>query len=580
MSFPFLRRRISEANRPDISPPVGVIPAAPRDVARAVPEGAPNPPAPEPFEAPDEEATLRAVFAALNSVEAQDGTPEPEATAEPEPPEQTQLPHLAATDEPPPPDVLAEASADAVAEAPADTAAEAPAETPADAAAEAPAEATAETPAELPVDIAACIPAEVPAEASAETLPIPPAQIADDSAVAEVLAESPALPDLREPEASAPPPPSDEELAARIAQAAGAVPADPAPRAPRSAALRGQLARAFGGFAATREDQTLMLARALPVFFIILAALGGGVFSVLALAIVVILALREPALAESAARNRASLHADVARTGPVVLALHALTLGVGLAALAGLTGLGLVGWIATFVALAVWIARVSLPWAMRAAARRERLRRGLATAVLATMLYGQRATAERLIRPRFAATPDDPMTASLGESVYDFALRSWVDSLIAGVALERALMRPLLGRRRGMVPPVVTQIGGGVLTMVVTGLVFGPLGLMSLILLAAAVQVQAVMADYLRHYGLTRRSLPDGRIEPLSARHTWTAPHLFSGRTSATADAETSPSMPYPMPVMAALALWPRRWGDRMDAPLIAAAKRARHRVA
>ena len=91
------------------------------------------------------------------------------------------------------------------------------------------------------------------------------------------------------------------------------------------------------------------------------------------------------------------------------------------------------------------------------------------------------------------------------------------------------------------------------------------------------------MSDYVQHYGLSRTKGPDGRFEPVAARHSWNAPHWFSSALMLNAprhsDHHARPARPFPqltlpdgaptlprsLPVMACVALYPRLWRRVMD---------------
>jgi alkane 1-monooxygenase len=59
-----------------------------------------------------------------------------------------------------------------------------------------------------------------------------------------------------------------------------------------------------------------------------------------------------------------------------------------------------------------------------------------------------------------------------------------------------------------------------------------------------------MLSDYVQHYGLLRKRRADGRLEPVSAAHSWNAPHWFSAAMMLNAprhsDHHAHPSRPYP----------------------------------
>lgn len=99
-------------------------------------------------------------------------------------------------------------------------------------------------------------------------------------------------------------------------------------------------------------------------------------------------------------------------------------------------------------------------------------------------------------------------------------------------------------------------------------------------------QMQMMLADYVQHYGLERARRADGRYEPVGPRHSWDAPHFLSSLMMVNAPrhsdhhahpgraypalrleraGKSRPMLPWSLPVMAALAMWPRIWRRVMD---------------
>ena len=121
------------------------------------------------------------------------------------------------------------------------------------------------------------------------------------------------------------------------------------------------------------------------------------------------------------------------------------------------------------------------------------------------------------------ATPLDPATARLGESVYQFLPRTLVGSLKSAWRLE---CRRLKARR---------QSGLSLNNLIVWAVVL-PIMIVSFLLMtlgpAAAVffMVQSIIAillletvNYIEHYGLTRQQNPDGRFERVGPAHAWSS---------------------------------------------------------
>jgi alkane 1-monooxygenase len=292
-----------------------------------------------------------------------------------------------------------------------------------------------------------------------------------------------------------------------------------------------------------------------------------------------------------AGRARPSAQPAQPLSGPdrlsVLLAgAHFLLLIAAIYGLSGRAGYGPVGWFIAFFAFGIWFGQVSNSNAHELIHRRDRRLRALGATLYVTMLFGHHASAHRLVHHRFVATLDDPNTAQMGESFYRFVLRAWPGSFIAGYEMEFAIRQRRAARRR--VPPVhpyLWYLGGSALTALIVVLFFGFTGFLAWLLLAGYVQLQLLLSDYVQHYGLRRRALSLGKVEPLGARHSWDAPKPFSsalmlnaphhadhhlhpdrGWADLNADRQSlAPILPYSLPVMGAIALWPAKWRQVMD---------------
>ena len=146
--------------------------------------------------------------------------------------------------------------------------------------------------------------------------------------------------------------------------------------------------------------------------------------------------------------------------------------------------------------------------------------RGLGVVMLAAMLDMRFAISHVQGHHRRAATFDDPATARRGESVYAFIVRSLVGQAREAWTFEtRRLVRA--GRSRfglgnRMVVYTAVEIG---LTLAIAALSWRAL---AFFLAQAALAICLLEAfNYIAHYGLVRRTAPDGRPEPLRPRHSW-----------------------------------------------------------
>lgn len=317
-----------------------------------------------------------------------------------------------------------------------------------------------------------------------------------------------------------------------------------------------------------------------PALLICLATLSGGGW---AFALLAYMAVFVPVLDLLVARVTPPAEAEefpVANALSVALALaHLVALGLAVWGLSG-AELSVLQKVALFFGAGLWFGQVSNSNAHELIHRGSRLLHRLGVAVYVSLLFGHHASAHVLVHHVRVATPDDPNSARLGEGFYRFALRAWMGSFREGLRAETARMART-GRPRWRHPYGV-YVGGAVVTLGAALGLGGAGGVLALIGLAGYAQMQLLLSDYVQHYGLSRTMRPDGKPEPVADGHSWNSPHWYSSALMLNAprhsDHHARPLRPYPalrltdgpqlprsLPVMATLALFPRRWRRVMD---------------
>jgi alkane 1-monooxygenase len=146
--------------------------------------------------------------------------------------------------------------------------------------------------------------------------------------------------------------------------------------------------------------------------------------------------------------------------------------------------------------------------------------RALGAVMLAGMLDMPFAIAHVQGHHRRAATFEDPATARRGESVYAFIVRSLVGQAREAWRFEtRRLVRG--GRAPfGLGNRVVVYAAVEIALVVVVGALSWRA--LAFFLAQAALAITLLEGfNYIAHYGLMRRTGPDGRPEPLRPRHSW-----------------------------------------------------------
>ncbi|QQA44901.1 alkane 1-monooxygenase [Pelagovum pacificum] len=332
----------------------------------------------------------------------------------------------------------------------------------------------------------------------------------------------------------------------------------------------------------TRPMPYFTVATLMPIPLILLAAAFGGIWCVLALLwITVIAAALDELVAMVLPEDDPGAEFPAADTLSVALALgHFAILAAAVAAISG-EQLSLIEKLSLFLAAGLFFGQISNSNAHELIHRTSRLLHGLGKWVYITLLFGHHTSAHPLVHHRYVATRMDPNSARPGEGYYRFALRAWRGSFREGLKVETERMART--DRPAWRHPYVTYFAGAGLTLLLGALIGGWWGAFAVLALGTFAQSQLLLSDYVQHYGLTREILPSGKPEPIAARHSWNAPHWFSSALMLNAprhsDHHAHPTTPYPaltlpedapmlprsLPIMACLALIPPRWRKVMD---------------
>jgi alkane 1-monooxygenase len=214
----------------------------------------------------------------------------------------------------------------------------------------------------------------------------------------------------------------------------------------------------------------------------------------------------------------------------------ALLVGVGLSvllllpvaawAVAGPSGLTAGQRLLVFLGTGLWLGQVGHPAGHELIHRPARPLFRLGQAVYTAMLFGQHASAHRLVHHRYVASPQDTNSPRGTESWYRFAPRAWIGSFRQGWREEDALRARASGPQG--LHPYAIYIGGGLAALGLGWAVAGWGGLLAWAGLALHAQAQILVSDYVQHYGLSRAILPDGRLEPVGPQHSWNTAHWAS----------------------------------------------------
>ncbi|MFE1595906.1 alkane 1-monooxygenase [Nocardia sp. NPDC058705] len=186
------------------------------------------------------------------------------------------------------------------------------------------------------------------------------------------------------------------------------------------------------------------------------------------------------------------------------------------------------------------------------------------------------------------ATPDDPASARLGESVWEFLPRSVIGGFLSALRLEHArLQRQGLGwwsvSNNILQAWSMTAVLFGSLTVA-----FGP-GVLPWLVVQAVIGIALLeIVNYVEHYGLLRARKPNGRYERCSPRDSWNSDRLVTNifmfhvqrhsdhhanpgrRYQTLRTSDEAPQLPAGYATMIVLAAFPPLWRAVMD-PRVAA---------
>lgn len=157
-----------------------------------------------------------------------------------------------------------------------------------------------------------------------------------------------------------------------------------------------------------------------------------------------------------------------------------------------------------------------------------KLERWLAKIVLAPTGYGHFFIEHNHGHHRDVATPEDPASSRMGETIYAFVLREMPGALKRAWAIEVER----LGKRGLPVWSLHNEIlQPALITFALWALLVAWLGWVALpfiLLISFWANFQLTSANYIEHYGLLRGKMPSGRYEPCRPHHSWNSNHVFS----------------------------------------------------
>ncbi len=152
----------------------------------------------------------------------------------------------------------------------------------------------------------------------------------------------------------------------------------------------------------------------------------------------------------------------------------------------------------------------------------------LAKICLAIPAYGHFCVEHNRGHHVLVATPDDPASARMGESIYRFALREIPGTFVRGWNLEKSRLQKQ-GKNTWSVHNDILQ--SYLLSALLQGSLAYAFGWIMLPFLAIHnfwAWYQLTSANYIEHYGLLRAKKDNGRYERCQPHHSWNANYIMS----------------------------------------------------
>jgi len=185
------------------------------------------------------------------------------------------------------------------------------------------------------------------------------------------------------------------------------------------------------------------------------------------------------------------------------------------------------------------------------------------------------------------ATPEDHASSRMGESIYQFALREIPGALLSAWKIESNRLKNRNIRVWSFSNQILQSYAITITFSTLFIILFGWKALLFLIIHNFFAYWQLTSANYIEHYGLLRKKLPNGRYEKCLPHHSWNSNHILSNlilfhlerhsdhhshplrRYQSLRHFENLPQLPNGYFGMYLLAYFPRLWFRVMDKKLL-----------
>lgn len=157
--------------------------------------------------------------------------------------------------------------------------------------------------------------------------------------------------------------------------------------------------------------------------------------------------------------------------------------------------------------------------------RQDKTEQLLAKILLLPALYQHFFIEHNRGHHKHVATPEDPASAPLGQTVYVFWIKSvtlswWNAWKLEANRLKKNGLSPFSLRNEMLVFQIIQ-----ILWLTGIYVFIGPAACLFALMAGVVGFLLLETVNYIEHYGLRRRQLPGGHYEPVSPRHSWNSNH-------------------------------------------------------
>ena len=209
----------------------------------------------------------------------------------------------------------------------------------------------------------------------------------------------------------------------------------------------------------------------------------------------------------------------------------------------------------------------------------------LADILMGMAIYGHFRTEHLLVHHRYVGTSKDAVTARYNESFFAFFLRV-IPSCLKSAWQEETTRLEKIGLSKSNFKNPFWRYGFlACFFLLIAFVIGGSFGILMFLGQAFVAVLHLEMANYIEHYGLTRKLMDNGKYEPTKPHHSWNANHTASNLLlinlqlhsdhHAKPDREypllqkydnnEAPQLPFGYPLMIAICLIPSLWRRVMN---------------